>query len=174
MKLFVGLGNPGSSYPNTRHNLGQIALYHLFEGEFKLEKSLKSLVCSMSIDGEKYIGAFPQTYMNLSGEAVVKLASYYSVSINDIVVLHDEVELPAFEVRYKYSGGHKGHNGIRDIITRLGNADFHRIRLGVARPGNPEIPVADYLLSALPEIPGGFFESVVSTLVSEGLWSEIR
>ena len=98
---------------------------------------------------------FPQTFMNHSGEAVQRGCSFYQCSPSDVVVFHDEIELPLGEIRYKFSGGHSGHNGVRDVIQKMGSADFHRIRLGVGRPTsekNPEAKkketptVGDYLL----------------------------
>ena len=160
MYLWVGLGNPGKKYKNSRHNIGVFILEKILSQTTiknffaKQREKLKSLeYIQDSFQNVKII--FPQTFMNHSGEAVQKACSFYQCNINDVVVFHDEIELPLGEVRYKFSGGHSGHNGIRNIIQKIGSADFHRIRLGIGRPAlyekskaqNKETPkIADYLL----------------------------
>ncbi len=97
--------------------------------------------------GHDVLLLLPQTYMNNSGRSVTEAASYYRVSPDGIIAVHDEVELPFGEYRYKFGGGHKGNNGIRSMIQHLDTADFHRVRIGVGRPDNPHMTMADYLLS---------------------------
>lgn len=149
MQLWVGLGNPGKEYANTRHNAGEYAIRLMIEEhfkkmpDFKNDKKLKAL--SSKINDIHII--LPQTYMNLSGDSVVKALNFYKIPLRDMVVFHDEIDLPENEIRYKYSGGHAGHNGLKDIIRKTGSNEFHRIRIGIGRPANSNINVADYVLS---------------------------
>ncbi|RME89246.1 MAG: aminoacyl-tRNA hydrolase [Candidatus Hydrogenedentota bacterium] len=146
IKLIVGLGNPTEEYQFTRHNAGFLALDFLFpDAHWKMQKKLKALVAKAN----STVGTFqllkPMTYMNLSGQAVCPALKYYGLQPENMLVLHDEIDLPAGEVKLKFSGGHRGHNGLRDIIQCAGN-NFYRIRIGVGRPENPQESVADFLL----------------------------
>ena len=160
MHLWVGLGNPGEKYSNSRHNMGAFVIEKILSlttgksFSFKQRNDLKALeYIQDSFQNVKII--FPQTFMNRSGESIQKACHFYKCSLRELVVFHDEVELPLGEVRYKFSGGHLGHNGLRDIILKMGSPDFHRIRLGVGRPPaeagqqqkNKDKPgISDYLL----------------------------
>ena len=153
MYLWVALGNPGERYKNSRHNMGVfiiekiLSLSETNSFSVKERKKLKSLEYIQDrFQNVKII--FPQTFMNFSGESVKKACSFYQCSLENVIVFHDEIELPPGEVRHKFSGGHSGHNGIRDIILKVGSPNFHRIRLGVGRPSeDKQIPkIADYLL----------------------------
>ncbi|MCB1145964.1 MAG: aminoacyl-tRNA hydrolase [Leptospiraceae bacterium] len=156
--LYVGLMNPGKEYLYTRHNAGSDALYAQIENvSFSAEKKIFSMAGSCSKESNQYYFIFPVTFMNLSGNAVAAAMKKYSVDIEHVVVFHDEIELPPGEVQYKKGGGHRGHNGLRDIIAKTGSPDFHRIRIGVGRPpANTNMSVADYVLSKGPasERPG--------------------
>ena len=146
MRLFVGLGNPGKKYIHTRHNAGSIILQKITEScKFHENKNLKAIYGSIELKDTKIIFLFPLTFMNLSGESVLAALKYFNLNINDTVVFHDEIELPEGSLRYKLGGGHKGHNGLRNIIQKCGG-DFHRIRIGVGRPADDRISVADYVL----------------------------
>lgn len=153
MKLIACLGNPGKKYGKNRHNAGFIIGSALVK-EFAIRTTDKLF---SSISGNARMGdadtllLFPQTYMNNSGEAVRAAMQYYREIPENLVVIHDEIELPFGDYRTKFSGGHKGHNGLRSIIQHVGTADFHRLRIGVGRPGHPEIEVADYVLSSFTE-----------------------
>jgi len=153
MWLVVGLGNPDNNYLKTRHNIGQYMMSLWLEkkwGESNLkhERKLKSLMTTKSIGFQKVCFIFPQTYMNLSGDAVLATMKYYDITVEQVIVLHDETELQPKDNRYKFGGGHKGHNGLRDIIKKAGSANFHRIRLGVGRPPHSSnMSLADYVLS---------------------------
>jgi len=156
MRLWVGLGNPGSKYEKTRHNVGAIVLRGLSPHvEYRFEKSFNSYMAEASREGQKYIYLIPQTFMNLSGDAVVRALHSFKINPEEMVVFHDEIELAPLKVVHKFDGGHKGHNGLRDIIQKTGTAGFHRIRIGVGRPENERMGVADYVLSNMPasEIP---------------------
>lgn len=152
MKLLVGLGNPGVKYDKTRHNAGFIVLDEIasrggiswesprFQAEFA-----SGLVC-----GEKCVLLKPQTYMNLSGRSVGEAARFYKLSASDVVVLHDDVDVPMGKVKARTSGGAGGHNGIKDIITTLGTPDFYRIKLGVGRPEGG-IPTHSWVLARMSD-----------------------
>jgi PTH1 family peptidyl-tRNA hydrolase len=146
MKLLIGLGNPGSKYINTRHNIGFDVVLRFAEkanAPAPTKKQHGALVGSQTINGEKVIYALPQTYMNLSGQPVASLMGYYKCGIEDVIVVHDELAIDFARVLCKKSGGHGGHNGLRDIITHVGS-DFVRVRMGIGAPRGDQ---ADYVLS---------------------------
>jgi PTH1 family peptidyl-tRNA hydrolase len=148
MKIVVGLGNPGRKYERTRHNAGFMAVDELARSvrlELSLEKC-QALLGKGAIGAEKVVLAKPQTYMNDSGRSVAALLKDAYASAEDLIVLHDELDLAAGVVRVKTGGGHGGHNGLRSIIEYLGTADFIRVRIGIGRP-LPGIDGADYVLS---------------------------
>ncbi len=148
MKMIVGLGNPGPKYLLTRHNIGFMVIDALAQrwGQGVFRSEHKSLTEKLSLEGQKLLLAKPQTYMNLSGEAVQSLLSYYAVETEDLVVIQDDCDLPFQALRLQRHRGHGGHNGIRNIHQHLG-PDYIRLKLGVGRPSHPSQPVADYLLS---------------------------
>jgi PTH1 family peptidyl-tRNA hydrolase len=133
--LVVGLGNPGAQYANTRHNAGFKTLDAFATNNrhtLWFPKS-QALACSLKDSADKTVLAKPQTFMNRSGGPVAKLMSQYDVPLEGLIVIHDDLDLPAGALRIKLGGGHGGHNGIRDIIDRVGPG-FIRIRVGVGRP----------------------------------------
>lgn len=140
IRLIVGLGNPGSEYEHTRHNAGawllaEIARQHGVQ--LKPEKKFHGISGKANIKGQDVFLLFPTTFMNLSGQAVQALANFYKISVNEILVLHDELDLPAGVARFKKGGGHGGQNGLRDIISKMGNnKDFYRCRIGIGHPGD--------------------------------------
>ncbi|MCH9673934.1 MAG: aminoacyl-tRNA hydrolase [Gammaproteobacteria bacterium] len=136
--LIVGLGNPGAEYADTRHNVGFWFVDELARraGEsFRMQSKFSGELADLSIDGARVRLLKPTTYMNLSGQAVVATANFYRISPSQILVAHDEIDLPIGEARLKRGGGHGGHNGLRDIISKLGQNGFARLRLGVGHPG---------------------------------------
>lgn len=149
MKIIACLGNPGKKYRNNRHNIG----FLLGESIARLaslapgKKQFSAAAGTGTIAGEAVLFLFPDTFMNNSGVSVRAALDYYRESADNLIVIHDEIELPFGEVRIKFGGGHKGHNGLRSIIQHTGTADFHRIRFGVGRPPHPDMAVADYVLS---------------------------
>lgn len=148
MKIITCLGNPGKKYAGNRHNVGMIIGMGIAE-KYSItinKKEHDAITGSGSIEGYDCLFVLPQTYMNNSGIAVQKVLSYYKETPENLIVLHDEIELQFGHVKIKYSGGHKGHNGIRSIQQHLGTPDFYRIRIGVGRPDDDK-PVADYVLS---------------------------
>jgi PTH1 family peptidyl-tRNA hydrolase len=138
IKLFVGLGNPGPEYEATRHNAGFWWIDAL-AAELKLslapEKSCHALVARTAVQGQPLWLMKPQTFMNLSGKSVSALARFFKIEPTQILVVHDELDLPPGQVKLKHGGGHAGHNGLRDIHAQLGSADYWRLRLGIGHPG---------------------------------------
>lgn len=135
MILLVGLGNPGSEYAETRHNVGfmavdEIARRYSFD---KFQKKFKGEWTTGTIDGEKVMVLKPQTYMNLSGESVAAAASFYKIPLDKIYVFHDDMDLPVGRLKVKCGGGSGGHNGIKSIDANIG-ANYHRVRIGVDKP----------------------------------------
>lgn len=148
MLLIVGLGNPGKQYTNTRHNLGFMAAdilsRRLSFSSFSPSGKFKGEIATGDAFGDKAILLKPTTYMNLSGEAVAAVSSYYKIPLEKIIVIHDDIDLKLGDMRVKLGGGHAGHNGLRSIDSHLGK-DYWRIRVGVGRPEDRE-DVADYVL----------------------------
>ena len=140
MKLVAGLGNPGSEYEGTPHNVGfqvvDLLKEHLGISDF--HSKFRSKICSVSISGESCIFIKPQTYMNKSGEAVAEFVNYYKIPLAKVVIISDDIDLLPGTVRFRDEGGHGGHNGLRSIIESLGDGNFHRIRFGVGRPADKD------------------------------------
>jgi PTH1 family peptidyl-tRNA hydrolase len=154
VQLIVGLGNPGPEYAQTRHNAGQDLVEQLARQN---QISLSSTPKFFGHSGRGHIAGcevrllIPTTYMNRSGQAVAALAQFYRIPPQAILVAHDELDLQPGVARFKFSGGHGGHNGLRDIIAALGNnKDFARLRLGIGHPGNARM-VSDYVLKEAPQ-----------------------
>lgn len=147
MKLVVGLGNPGAEHVDNRHNIGYRIVGHwlLSRGErFQEKREFRGLVSKVAFGGESVIVLLPLTYMNRSGEAIGPVMNFYKIAIEDVIVLHDELDIPAGTFRVKRGGGHGGHNGLRSIHP-LGDA-YVRLRLGIGRPPIPEMEVPDHVL----------------------------
>ena len=147
--LVVFLGNPGTKYNGTRHNAGFMAADAMAK-EFNIainKLRFKALTATVTIGGEKVLLMKPQTYMNLSGEAVGQAAKFYKISPERIIVVSDEVAMPIGKLRIRKSGSAGGHNGLKDIIRHLGTQDFPRIRMGVGAAPHPDYDMADWVLS---------------------------
>ncbi|MFI4938435.1 MAG: aminoacyl-tRNA hydrolase [Candidatus Berkiellales bacterium] len=147
IQLIVGLGNPGSEYASTRHNVGYWLVEKLCDqssAKLELEQKFKGLVAKISTPHLVRV-LEPITFMNRSGQAVWSLAHFYKILPHEILVVHDDLDLPAGSARLKLDGGHGGHNGLRDIIAHLGTKNFYRLRIGIGHPGNKE-EVLDYVL----------------------------
>ena len=150
MFLFVGLGNPGRNYAMNRHNIGFMAvdLLAYSRGFPAWQRKAASLQTIGQIDENKIILLKPQNYMNKSGLPVAELARFYQIPDNNIFVFHDDLDLAAGRVRVKHGGGHGGHNGLRDIISSLGNeSGFKRLRIGIGHPGDSS-KVTNYVLNS--------------------------
>lgn len=152
--LIAGIGNPGKKYEKTRHNAGFMFADHFFEkyrGKFelfdwKLEKKLKSEISVGKNKDKKIILLKPQTFMNLSGEAVAAAKKYFKVKLEDIVVAHDEIDLPIGKYKISVKSSSAGHNGAQNIIDLLGTKEFARLRIGVDNRGEKKIETEKYVL----------------------------
>jgi len=153
VKLILGLGNPGRGYHWTRHNVGFLLLDGLAkkQGIEISRRGLKSLYGRGRIGTEEVILAKPQTFMNLSGEAAQRLLQFFKIPPENLIVLHDDLDLPMGKPRIRLRGGHGGHKGIRSIVEALGNDGFIRFKMGIGRPGRPGQDPADFVLEPLAE-----------------------
>ncbi|HSW94289.1 MAG TPA: aminoacyl-tRNA hydrolase [Gammaproteobacteria bacterium] len=189
IQLIVGLGNPGADYENTRHNAGAWFVSDLAKASrttLRPVSRFHGLHGTAHLHGHDIHLLIPQTFMNLSGQSVGALASYYKIPPEAILVAHDEIDLPAGVIRLKHDGGHGGHNGLRDMITHLHSRQFYRLRIGVGHPGNSK-DVVDYVLKPptkserediysaiqtaemiLPDLLGGHFQKAMQHLHTRG------
>ena len=152
IRLIVGLGNPGSSYAETRHNAGFRFIEQLVSrtgASLKNESKLGGHAAKVTIAGNDVWLLMPDTFMNNSGDSVAAAARFYKVDPEEILVVHDELDLSPGAVRLKVGGGHGGHNGLRDIIPKLGSKEFVRLRIGIGHPGSAS-QVASYVLKKAP------------------------
>lgn len=151
MKLIVGLGNPGLEYERTRHNAGFMAIdkvAELLQVSFT-KKQFQATIATASVKGEKVLLMKPETYMNLSGEAVLAAVQFYKIDSQDILVLHDDLDLPVGKIRIRYQGSSGGQKGLKNIIDLLHTQDIKRIRIGIGK--DPIIPIVDYVLGKIPK-----------------------
>lgn len=168
IKLIVGLGNPGSKYDETRHNAGFVLLDELarsYSAGFSAEKKFQGDISRATIADCDVRLLKPTTYMNLSGESVQAVASFYRIEANQILVVHDELDIPPGTVKLKQGGGHGGHNGLRDIINHLGR-DFWRVRLGIGHPGDPK-KVVNFVLQRAPKSETDLLQNAIDDVVRE-------
>lgn len=152
MKLIVGLGNPGSRYERTRHNVGAMVADSLVRSaaqRYKVHKRSGADVATLTLGGESVLVARNRTYMNTAGDQIGPLAKFYSISPDDIIVMHDELDIDFGAVRLKRGGGEGGHNGLRSISSVIGTRDYLRVRLGIGRPPGRQDP-ADFVLKPFP------------------------
>lgn len=167
LKLIVGLGNPGEKYTKTRHNAGFLFLDVLclqLDVKLKADKHCFGRTAKVVIAGQELRLLAPDTFMNLSGQAVVAACQYYKINLSEILVVHDELDLDAGIARLKLSGGHGGNNGLRDIIQKTASNEFARLRIGVSHPGTGR-EVAGYLL----KVPNKDDQAKVDTAIAESL-----
>ena len=167
MYIIVGLGNPGRKYSVTRHNIGFEVIDELArQHQIKVNKiKFKSLIGEGQIGGEKVILVKPQTYMNLSGEAVSALLKYYQVPLSQLIVVYDDIDIDVGKVRIRKKGSGGSHNGMRNIIFLLKDENFPRIRIGVGKPSGRQ-PLADYVLSKFTKAEQEILIPVVKDSVS--------
>ncbi len=177
LRIIAGLGNPDDKYEKTLHNAGFWfidALAGNYKGAFRHEKKFDAEVCRISIDGQEVWLLKPQSYMNLSGGPVRAALDYYRVPVAELLVAHDEIDLPPGTVRFKLGGGHGGHNGIRDVIRHCG-ADFIRLRIGVGHPGDKEAVTGHVLQRAAADVEAAVEKNIAEAiavlplLISDGL-----
>jgi len=148
IKLIIGLGNPGEKYAKTRHNAGFWfidALANQYSATFKADSKFSGEVAKANIEGQSVWLLKPSTFMNRSGLAAHQISSFYKIPVEQILVAYDELDLPVGSVRLKKSGGHGGHNGLRDLHAQI-SKDYLRLRFGIGHPGDSK-KVADYVLS---------------------------
>lgn len=176
--LIVGLGNPGTDYEHTRHNIGAMCcdvLAERVQSRFSRHKRANADVVEGRLAGERVVIAKPRSFMNTSGGPVKALADFYKVPLERIVVLHDELDLPFANQRYKLGGGDNGHNGLKSVRASLSSGDYLRVRLGIGRPPGRQDP-ADFVLRAFAsterkELPT-FLERAgdgIEVLITQGL-----
>lgn len=154
IKMIVGLGNPGAEYEQTRHNAGFWFIDELawqYKATLKEEKKFFGSVARISISGSDLWLLKPATFMNRSGQAVAALAQFYKIKPEEILVVHDELDIPCGRIKFKLGGGNGGHNGLKDIQARLGTPDFYRLRLGIDHPGDGNLVVGYVLNKPSPE-----------------------
>lgn len=147
MKLIVGLGNPGKKYEYTRHNVGYYIL-DSYLNEVSWEEKFNALNYVKNINGEKFIFLKPLTYMNLSGEAVIKYMNYYKLDSKDLLVIQDDLDLPLGKIRIKVNSSSGGHNGIKNIIEHLKNNSFVRLKVGI---GESKYDTINYVLGKMSD-----------------------
>ena len=159
MILFVGLGNPGRGYAGNRHNIGFMAIERIARasGAPPFRAKFHSLLSEAALDGARVALLMPQTFMNESGRAVGDAARYLKIEPRDIVVFHDELDLPARKVRVKTGGGNAGHNGLKSITAHIGN-DYRRVRLGIGHPGDRAL-VHNHVLGDFAKADAGWVEA---------------
>ncbi len=153
VQLIVGLGNPGPEYDQTRHNAGALFVERVAASQrvnLSVDRKYFGLVGKFNHQGREVRLLIPTTYMNRSGQAVAALANFFKIKPEEILVAHDELDMPPGVAKLKQGGGHGGHNGLRDIIAQLGNQNnFHRLRLGIGHPGHASL-VSGYVLGRAP------------------------
>lgn len=149
--LIAGLGNPGKKYDETRHNVGFDALDYLAErwNVSVTKAKFEGLYGQTTVDGNKVLLLKPQTFMNLSGQSIQAAAAFFKISPDHVIVLCDDITQKPGKIRIRPSGSAGGHNGLKDIIARLGGNEFPRVRLGVGEKPNPEYDLADWVLGKL-------------------------
>ncbi len=162
--IIAGLGNPGAKYMLTRHNAGFAAVDKIAESEGvginKKEKN--SLTADVIIGSKRCLLVKPQTFMNLSGDAVIPLAQFYKVPFENVIIIYDDVEFDVGTLRIRRNGSHGGHNGMRNIIEKSGSQEFPRIKIGVGKKPSPECDLANWVLGKIPLSLADEFSKVLS------------
>jgi peptidyl-tRNA hydrolase, PTH1 family len=167
MLLLVGLGNPGARYVGNRHNIGFVAVQEIAKrhGIGPWRRRFQGVACEGPLGGERTLLLLPGTYMNESGRAVAEAVHFYKLLPADVIVFHDEIDLPPGKVRVKVGGGVAGHNGLRSISEHIGN-DYRRVRIGVGHPGNKDL-VQHYVLSDFAKSDRGWVEALIGILADD-------
>ncbi|EHJ51772.1 aminoacyl-tRNA hydrolase [Streptococcus macacae] len=147
-KLIVGLGNPGSKYHETKHNIGFMALDKIVKPlnlKFTMNQTFKAETASTFISGEKIYFIKPTTFMNRSGVAVRAFLAYYNLTVKDLIVIYDDLDMEIGKIRFRQKGSAGGHNGIKSIIREIGSQDFDRVKIGIGRPKS-DMTIINYVL----------------------------
>lgn len=171
MKLIVGLGNPGKEYENTRHNAG-FAVLDAIAKECNVEvtqKKFKALIALTRIQGEQVLLMKPQTYMNLSGEAVSEAMKFYRLQPKDLLVIYDDMDMPVGKIRLREKGSAGGQNGMKNIIAHLHTQEFDRIRVGIGK--DPRVPVVNWVLGKIRKEEQEDFQKAVENARDAALFS---
>lgn len=150
IRVFAGLSNPGEQYEKTRHNAGAWwinALAHSSASSLRLEKKFTGAYGKIEAPTRAHL-LIPHTFMNLSGQSIVACLHYFDIAPEQLLVAHDDLDLPVGSIRLKFGGGDGGHNGLKDIIRHLNTKDFFRLRIGIGRPEKNGAPIVDYVLHA--------------------------
>ena len=154
MKVIVGLGNPGAQYANTPHSVGFEVVDRIAVtcgGVWEPKRTFKAFMCKVNFAGQPVMLVKPQTFMNLSGEAVAPAAAFYKIPRQRIIVVHDDIALPAGRLRIKRGGSDGGHNGLKSLISNLGGSDFIRVKIGVGQPPHPDYDIIDWVIGHLTD-----------------------
>ena len=169
IKLIVGLGNPGSEYRGTRHNAGAVFVEELARqcgAPLQAESKFFGLAGRVTLSGHDLRLLIPTTFMNRSGQSVAAMAQFFKIAPDEILVAHDELDIPPGTARFKQGGGHGGHNGLRDIIPALGNnKDFYRLRIGIGHPGHAS-KVTGYVLGAPSQVDRSRLEACIDEAIA--------
>ena len=171
MKLIVGLGNPGKEYNKTRHNVGFIVVDN-YLNNVKWETKKDCEIFITDIGNNKVCFMKPLTFMNLSGNAVSRIANFYKIDINDILVIHDDLDLPIGSFKLKINSSSGGHNGIKSIIDNLHSDAFARLKIGIGKSN--DIPTVDYVLGKLSkkeieDLNQDIFKNIIDTFINDGI-----
>ncbi|GLX70866.1 aminoacyl-tRNA hydrolase [Paenibacillus glycanilyticus] len=162
MKWIVGLGNPGTTYQSTRHNVGFMVIDELARrwNISVTQNKCKALVGEGNVQGTKVVLIKPMTYMNLSGESVRSFLDYFKADLEDGLIVYDDMDTEVGKIRLRYQGSAGGHNGIKSLIQHLGTQTFNRVRMGISRP-QPGRNIADYVLDNFPKIEQEALKSMI-------------
>ncbi|BCV65641.1 aminoacyl-tRNA hydrolase [Shewanella carassii] len=168
IKLIVGLANPGAEYAQTRHNAGAWYVQELARGcgaQLSADSKYFGLTARVTLKGRDVRLLIPTTYMNLSGKSVAALANFFRIQPEEILVAHDELDMPPGVAKFKLGGGHGGHNGLKDIIAKLANnKNFYRLRIGIGHPGDKN-KVSGYVLGKAPSTEQSLIDAAVDEAV---------
>lgn len=165
--IIVGLGNPGKEYEKTRHNAGFMAVDKIIEKFGATNKKVKNKaeICDCKIAGKSVLMVKPQTYMNLSGEAVGPLSKYFKVAAENVFVIFDDISLPVGNLRLRKKGSAGGHNGIKSLISHLGGENFPRLKIGVGAKPHPDADLKNHVLGGIPKEQLPDFEKSLNNTV---------
>ena len=163
MKLIVGLGNPGKEYENTRHNIGFMSVDKIINEKNLTEKEkFNGKYYEYNINNEKIIILKPQNYINLSGQVINKFVNYFKIDINDILIIHDDLDLPVGKIKLRMSGGSGGHNGLKDIENCLKTKNYKRVKVGISN--NKNIDTKDYVLGRFNSEDKKIIDNSINTI----------
>lgn len=168
LSLIVGLGNPGSEYAQTRHNAGFWYIQQLadqYRISLKNDPRFFGISGRGTIEGQEVRLLLPTTFMNRSGQSVAPFVKFFQIPVQQILIAHDELDMPAGTIRLKTGGGHGGHNGLRDIVPHIG-ADFHRLRIGIGHPGSRE-KVTGHVLGKAPQAEQNLLDQAIEQALQQ-------